>query len=216
MSWLRSREIPWIVTVLTGLLMLVPYYFGIPILDRFSSTLQNWTVVLLAFALGYGALSLMIVHSRNIVRRKAGWENSVALLVCLVGMIVTGAIPPFLSHPIFNWMYQYLQLRINQTTYALLAPFIASAAYRAFRARSIESTLMLVAGFFVMMMNAPIGGYLWTGFSAVGSWIYSIPNNAAQRGITIGIALGTLALGLRIFAGYERTFLGEERGAAGG
>lgn len=211
----QSKEIPLVITAVCILSMLVPYYFNVPLLSSMSSELQTWSVLVFAFALGYGALSLGIIHSRNIVKRREGWQYSVILLVCLLSMIVSGAIPPFLSHPVFGWLYQSLQYRINQAAYALLAPFIASAAYRAYRARNIESILMLVAGFFTIMANAPIGGFIWTGFNSIGSWIYDVPNSAAQRGITIGIAMGSLVLGIRIFIGYEKAHLGEAAGQAG-
>lgn len=209
MSWIRSRQLVLAITLIFGFLVLFPYYFNVPAVEKISSNIQNSTVVLLAFALGYGALTLTIEHTRKILGRKAGWQYSIALLLSLWAMIITGSIPPLLTHPAFQWLYQYMQVRVNAAVFALLAPFIASAAYKAFKARSIEPTLMLVSAFFVMMLNAPIGGYLWQGFIEIGSWIYSTPNDASQRGVMIGIAVGTILLALRIYGGYERTHSGE-------
>ena len=205
-----------IITAIMGFFMLFPYYFGVPAIEKISSNLQNWTVVLLAFALAYGVLSMSIIHIRKINEKREGWQYSVALLVSMFGIMITGFIPPLLSHRTFQWIFNSMQVRLSVAVYALLAPYIASAAYRAFRARSLDAMLMLVAAFFTMMMNAPIGGSLWQGFNVVGGWIYSTPNMAVQRGILIGIAVGTVAQGLRIFAGFERSHLGEERGEGGG
>ncbi len=210
MSWVRRGEIVVAVTAISAFLMLIPYYFRVPVLGEMSSQLQNWTTVILAFAMGYGAVSLLLSHSRKILERKEGAHNSLALLIAMFAMIASGVAPPFFSHPVNVWLYSYVLTRIHQAIYALLAPFIASAAYRALRARSTESALMLVAGVLVMLANAPVGGYMWAGFPAIGTWLYSVPNVGAQRGIIIGVAIGTIALGIRIIAGFERTLMGRE------
>jgi len=193
--------------------MLVPYYFKMPLLDKAMSDVQNWVVVIAAFAMGYGALNLTIFHIRKISRRDEGWLFSIVLLAAMYAMIVAGSIPPFLSHPASQWIYTYMQIRINVTIYALLAPFIASAAYRAFKVRGVEGSLMFVSALLVMLGNAPITTAAWGGFKTIGDWVYTVPNMAAQRGIMIGIAIGAVALGLRTLLGYERASVGE---AAGG
>jgi hypothetical protein len=119
----------------------------------------------------------------------------------------------------FDWMYQWVYSALSATMFALLAFFVASASYRAFRARNLEATLLLVAAFFVMLGRVPVGDLLtdWilpTGYtmSSWADWIMSVPNTAGQRAIMIGIALGLVSTSLRIILGLERTYLG---GAAG-
>jgi hypothetical protein len=98
--------------------------------------------------------------------------------------------------------------------FALLAFFVASASYRAFRARNVEATLLLLAAFFVMLGRVPVGDLLtiWMpeGFqmSAWANWIMNVLNAAGQRAIMIGIALGLVSTSLRIILGLERAYLG--------
>jgi hypothetical protein len=86
--------------------------------------------------------------------------------------------------------------------------FIASASYRAFRARSIESGLLLVAAIFLIFLNAPIGGVIHPVLPQIGKMIWDLSGATGMRAILIGIGIGTLAIGLRIIIGQEKTPLG--------
>ena len=58
---------------------------------------------------------------------------------------------------VFYWMFQYIYLPLGATMFALLAFFVASASYRAFKIRNFEATLLLVSGVFLMLGRVPIG-----------------------------------------------------------
>jgi len=58
---------------------------------------------------------------------------------------------------LFSWMYKKIFTPLSATMFALLAFFVASASYRAFRIRNFEATLLLVAGIILMLGRVPIG-----------------------------------------------------------
>jgi len=108
----------------------------------------------------------------------------------------------------FNWIFMNFMVSLGATMFALLAFYIASAAFRAFRAKTREATVLLIAALLVMVGRVPLWDFLNTAFSPVSSWIMNNPNMAAQRGIIFGIVLSQIALSLRIIFGIERTYMG--------
>lgn len=110
----------------------------------------------------------------------------------------------------YQWIFLFLFSPMQATMFSILAFYIASAAYRAFKAKTRESTLLLGAAFLVMLGRVPIGASLWSGFGAVADWIMEVPNTAGQRAILIGAALGIVSTALRILLGIERSYMGAE------
>lgn len=111
---------------------------------------------------------------------------------------------------VFNWFYDHVFYPCNATMFALLAFFIASAAFRAFRARNVESALLLGAAVLVMIGLVPMGRVISPFFPELADWIVAIPNNAGRRAILMGAALGAIVTGLRVILGLERSHLGSE------
>jgi hypothetical protein len=110
----------------------------------------------------------------------------------------------------FTWLYDHLFAPANSTMFALLAFFIASAAFRAFRARNTEAALLLGAAILVMIGAVPIGRVIWSDFPELKTWIIEYANTAGRRAIIIGAALGAIATSLRVVLGLERSHLGSD------
>ena len=116
-------------------------------------------------------------------------------------------------------MFNVVFVPLASTMYALLAFFVASASYRAFRAKNRESTILLLAAFVILLGQTPFGNILtaWVpdSFSILqvpnlAVWIMSSPNLAGQRAILIGIGLGVVSMSLRLILGVERSYLGDD------
>jgi hypothetical protein len=118
---------------------------------------------------------------------------------------------------VFFWMFQHLYVPMQAAMFSLLAFFIASAAYRAFRMRNTEAALLLISATIIMIGQVPIGQWLSDNLylkifgSDVIVWIMSVPNMAAKRAILIGAAFGGISQAIRIMLGIERTYLGGEQ-----
>lgn len=107
-----------------------------------------------------------------------------------------------------TWFYDHVFAPCNATMFALLAFFVASAAFRAFRARNVESALLLGSAIIILLARAPIGRAISTALPDLAQWILDIPSNGSRRAIIMGAAVGAIATGLRVILGIERSHLG--------
>jgi hypothetical protein len=108
----------------------------------------------------------------------------------------------------FGWIYNFMMVPLQGTMFAILSFFIASAAYRSFRARSREAAVLLVAAVIVMMGRVPLGEYLVPISGDLSQWILNVLNASVRRAILIGVSLGVVALSFKIIFGVERSYLG--------
>lgn len=153
-----------------------------------------------------GVANLSGIHLRRAVLKRRGWANSLLLLGALVGY---GAVVITQSPDgrVANWVFLHALSPLYATMYGLVAFFITSAAYRAFRARSAEAAVLLCAAVIVLLGETPLGD-LWRGLGGLGGWLLHVPVTGAYRAIQIGATLGAMFTALRVLLGIERAHLG--------
>ena len=235
---LRSRG-PILIGVVAGIVPILAMYIPKGFVsgpEGMGPRLDNWLIILAGFALLLGIVNVLQNNFKKIARRESGWFFSVVLLI---GLFVTGGFGiygalsktgigfnPDGSPTPFKYMTDWFFQPLQSTIFALLAFFMASAAFRAFRARNVEATILLIAAGLVMLGRVPILEFLAVPFpflhaaAASGSqalgklteWIMDVPNGAAQSGIIIGAALGAASMAIRVILGIERGYLGLGKG----
>jgi hypothetical protein len=134
-------------------------------------------------------------------------EDSDAKAAVAAAVRVKKAAEERAAHTVFQFAFDEVYTPLSATIYALLAFYVASAAFRAFRAKNVHATLLLVAAVIVMMGRVPIGAWLWSGLPFMKDWLLMWPNTAGQRAIQMGTAIGMIATGLRVIFGVERPYL---------
>lgn len=215
MIFLR-RQLPLLITMVTGLLFAGQYYVPHPASEQLLTSVTKWLQIIGGFALVLGITSLFQLHAAKIRRQEAGWGYSLVLyagiiVTVLVGFWNGGKETVDGAMTSFGWIYSYTLVPLQGTMFAILAFFIASAAYRSFRARSREAAVLLVAAMIVMMGRVPLGEYLLPISGDLSGWILNVLNAAVRRAILIGVSLGAVALSLKIIFGVERSYLGGGR-----
>jgi hypothetical protein len=185
----------------------VPHRF----VSNLNQDLDTWLVIVAAFALPLGVVNLVMTNVDKIKQKRKGWPYSIVLIagLCLMAFYgIMGGDQGF--HPDFQRMFVNMVSPLQATMFSLLAFYVASAAYRAFRARNVEATVLLIAAIVVMMGRIPFGDMISGGrMTPISEWLMTKPNAAAQRGIIIGAALGAASMQIRVILGIERTYLGK-------
>jgi hypothetical protein len=200
--------IPVAVAFVSGLFMVLAFFSPHPEIERISGDFLNWVSIVTGFTILLGVVSIVRTNTIKVRRQSAGWPYSVILLVFLAAMVGGSLFQGNEAGTLYYWLFNNLQAPMMTTMFSLLAFFIASAAYRAFRARTVQSTLLLGTAILVMLGRIPIGQAIYKDLPEIANWIMAVPNTAVQRGIIIGAALGAAATALRIMLGLERTYMG--------
>jgi len=180
---------------------------------RASTTLYemvlDWVQIIYAFSLLVGAAMLVRHHAKTALRPSAKDRPYSLIVLSGIGiMLVTGLFSSRGPGTAFLWIFQNVQAPMQATMFSLLSFFVASAAYRGFRARNTQAIFLLAAAVLVMLGRVPVGEMITSYFPDGADWLLNVPSMAARRGIYIGIALGTIATSLRVILGIERTYLG--------
>lgn len=104
---------------------------------------------------------------------------------------------------IYNLFYEGIFVALGSAMFSLLGFYIAAAAYRAFRVRSMESSLMMTAALLVMLGQIPFGVWVWDSLPELRLWILRVPNSAAFRGVAIGAMIAGLIAAFRMWFSIE-------------
>lgn len=196
------RGIPTAIAIAVGLITLIDYFFDAPLLDALGFAFREWTIILTAFALLLGISNLLQVHFARVLRQHETGAGYSALVVLTAGLVAgTGLWFGLPSEPM-TWLFDHVYTPLHSAFFALMAFFLATAAYRALRARTIETTWMLVSALIVFIGQTPIVGIM----EDAREWMLNVPTTAGVRGLLIGVALGTMATALRLLLGWDRPY----------
>jgi hypothetical protein len=235
------QAFPLVIAAAGGLALIAAYF--IPYTQNWGEKAAIWYDILAAIAFVLGGANLLKVHLKNVSDRIRGWGYSVIVLVSFLATLTVGlgkigvpASPQFAGFPwsgpyretsgAFWFSYEYAFKPLTATVFALLAFYVASAAFRAFRAKNTEAILLLATAFIILLgrtfagvlLTSWIDPAVWSGFEHLTGlrienltvYVMSVFNTAGNRAIMIGIALGIVATSLRVLLGLDRSYLGRD------
>jgi len=227
------RTVPILILASSGLLLFVSAFS--PFTVGLQEIVLKWFNILAAVAFVLGAGNLLAVNLEQISSHRPGWAYSAITLAAFVGtlavgMLKVGAVPNPMYPDVhfagahddpqapFGWIYGYMLVPLTSTMFALLAFYVASAAFRAFRAKNFEAILLLGTAFIILLSQTAAGMFLtgWIPEDSVFSFlrldvikrgITEYVQTAGMRAILIGIALGVAATSLRLIFGIDKSYL---------
>lgn len=197
-----------IIAVASGLLVLLGYFFP-GILGGIQSVLIGWAIVIAAFALLFGIFNLAMVHWKKI---NTEGQNNIYSIVLLISLIITIVVGIF-SGPTGTWslwLFNTFQVPVEVSLLAVLAVVLAYAGVRLLGRRPKWYTILFLATVLLVLLGSVplflIGEI--APLSALRSWLSQVPAVAGARGLLLGVALGTVATGIRILIGTDRPYGG--------
>ena len=224
------REIPLFITFIIGTALIIAMFVPRTPFPELDSEFSVWFDIIAVFAFILGGGNLLRIHVDRITRKHKDRFYSGVTIVGFLGTLIIGIMkfggdPGMTGNYIadgtwFKIIYDSIFVPLGATMFSLLAFFVASASYRAFRAKTREATILLIAAFIILLGRTPLGYYMtfwlpdWLSFlhiPTLSGWIMAVPNLAGQRAIMIGIALGIIATSLKLILGIERSYLGREK-----
>ncbi len=222
-----------ICTFLAGLFFIFEYFWPTSELPDGSrgnwvtpmqEPVSNFVINVTIWMIFLGVISLCYVHGKRLFSRLPGWHNSLAFFLAFIGMTVVGLVSELgkadngitgTMSVIYDSLYTGLLVNLDSAMFALLAFYIASASYRAFRVRTVEAALLMISAL-VIMLGLVSFGIAATSFIPVDShfaifrleqlstWLMQYINMPAQRAVTIGVMVGSLAMAMRLWLSLER------------
>lgn len=199
-----------IVAIVSGLIVLLGYFFPSPAIHAIRTPMLDWAVTLAGVASFAAILHLIFgVHIKRL--REAGSKKTFSIVVIVVFLAV--AISGLYFGPDqaeFQKVVTAVQVPIETSLMALLAITLSYSSLNLLKRQrnwmglvfflSVILYLVINSGVLAFSADIPALQNLLSGF-------HQLPT-AGARGILLGIALGSLATGIRILTGSDRPYSG--------
>ncbi len=210
-SFFKSRSAQMAVLVVSFLLVFIPYFIPWGPLDWFSGKLMTIAAVTNAFTVVIAVYSQFRRSGRFIREKRRGWVFHIYLLALLAIMTLSGIL---LGQHVgaYEWLLLAVVTPLSSVIYGILAFYMASAGARAFRARSPQAALLLIAGFIVLLYQAPLTGAIFPGIEGAATYLTDTFGMSVSRMFSISVSIGAIVLGVRMLTGKEVAFLGFSEG----
>ena len=226
-----KRIVPLIITFVVGWVLILSVFF--PPAEGLGEEFAVFFDIIASIAFILGGGNLIKMFGKKIINQQPGWGYALVAVIGFVVTLVVGLSKMQISGTVtfdikgdynaegtvFKWIYEYMFKPCQATMFALLAFYVASAAYRAFRAKNTDAVILLVTAFIILFGRTFLGtlATMWLPdeleflkIPNIANWIMIVINQAGNRAIMIGISLGIIATSLKIILGIDRTYLGSD------
>ena len=174
--------------IAAGIIILLGYFYPIPLLIQLRLLLTNWAVIIAASAVLIGLYNLVAVHAEKIQEKQKGSANSWVLIISLFLTIA------FLIYGAFSGTQEFATrlvadafiVPVEASLMAILTVTLIYASIRLLRRRlDVMSVLFLVSAvlFLIAFMPTPLN----SGIPAIAQFM-NVFSTGGARGLLIGIA----------------------------
>jgi hypothetical protein len=205
--------IPAAIAIGVGIVTLLGFFFTSGQIVALRLIFTDWAVIVGALAVLLGLGNLMTVHARRIDQQAPGWVYSLLTALAAIGTLAIGLFEslrsggPVLAQQdtVTHLLFQGVVVASQAALASLAMFFLVAAAVRMLKTKPSGWSVF----FLIVVVISLIA---WIPFPGLGlanqfrDWLISVPAAAGARGILLGVALGTIAIGLRVLTGMERPY----------
>ncbi len=161
--------------------------------------MYEWALLLSAFALLLGAINVAWVHIRRVLAGNPGWLQSLLLVVALTVVLVSGLFSTTgVRSPLVELLFDAIIAPGQATLFALLAFFMAAAAYRYLRIGRSGGIWLLAGVLLVFAVQMPIANAVLPATIAnFVDWVVDVPAMSALRGALLGSSIALVIVAIR-------------------
>jgi hypothetical protein len=202
-----TRRLAIAIAFVSGIFMIVESFLKAEPIPTLREKLFDYNQIIFAMTMMAGGITLFRKHLENAIRSSESGVYSLVTIVAILFMVIGALVYGTGVNSPYYWAFHNMQAPMQASVFALLAFFVASAAYRGFRVRSKTAAVLAAAALLVLLGRNAFGEMLSDWLPQAAGWVLNHPSVAAKRGILIGIGLGSVATALRVILGIERTYL---------
>lgn len=202
-NWANTAAL--ILAGVSGFFLIAEHYIDIEIVNWFGDELLIWVTILSAYFLLYGFATTTLRNIKILSRETTTLANralSVWFLLLLWGMTIVG-LAWGMDHYIFTFFWDTWYMSLRQAIQSLPAFYVFSAAYKSFRMKNIESSIFLLSGTAILLLNAPVTVAMWPSVKTIGEWVMNVPMAAGLRAFTIAAGIGICGYSIRVLLGGQ-------------
>jgi hypothetical protein len=178
-----------------------------PLLTSINTRFGQWSSIIDMLGWGLSAIYLFQGEYSNMKQNPSNMQKWSFFILVFYSVILVGVNLAYGGQSTDEYVFWYRGFYNAQSRafYGLMFLYLGSASYRMLRARSAESTILMLAGLIYLMRSASIFNlYLpWT--IPLGEWVMNYPNKAAVTAASISMVFGQMLIAVRQMLGRERT-----------
>jgi hypothetical protein len=196
-----KQSLPLVLAYIFGVLALV----GLLFIPGLAKTLTGWVGFLAAVAILIGILNLLSVHFRRLLQ---GNIYSIVLVISLLAMIGLGVTDYIeVTDDAVSIAFEYVQAPLEAALASMLAFFLLFAGVRVLRRRRSWWGLLFIGSVIIFLLGrTPLPGKIGEVVANFSDVLTGVFVTAGMRGILIGVAIGAIAVSIRVLMGIDRPY----------
>jgi len=196
-----KHSFPLILAYVFGILAII----GLLFVPALAKTLTGWVGFLAAVALLIGILNLLSVHFRRLVQ---GNIYSAALVLSILVMTVLDITDALgVTDGGVSIVFKNIQAPLEAALASMMAFFLLFAGVRIIQRRQNIWALVFIGSVIIFLLGrTPLPGILGDIFVGLSDFFAKTFVSAGMRGILIGVAIGAIAVSIRVLIGTDRPY----------